>query len=705
MTEVPGDGSITYACTGGEIWLDVDWQVTAAGDIAVTRTRSGVTTTLELGTDYSVSIISSRGARVELAAAALSGDVYQIDGISEVDTVTTAAGTVTYVLARWRGAWTIPAVYSRGDAVRGPDGTAYVALVTHTAGAASEPGTGAEWTAKWDRVADAGADGNDGAPGGPGPAGPGVPAGGTTGQVLKKTSDADYDASWQADNEGSSVSLNPATGALIGVNATADTTNRLSVKSDAVLFSHDDVTPGSGDMRANVNKSASAKTASLLFQDNWSGRAEIGLCGDDDFHFKVSADGSSWNDAIVINRATAMVGFGTTTPRAPVHIKNVAPGFFLEDTAFADNDAFFVYYAYNLSIQNRTSAGGYVSQPYTFDLRAPDNTIAADNLGNVAIGASYKSARLHVSTALNAATVEALNLQNPSSANGSGVAMRLGPYSTTYQASIEAAGNPGATYGTYLWLRPMKTTGALGIGVFIDTADNVGVGTVSPWEALSLPYNKKISIGASASYNFNVYKSSAGNLDTYLDSRDDDPACKVRFRMRTGGTPVEVLTLAGSGYVGVGTADPRSPIEIYRDTSVSVQSDGIRVCRPGAPSVYGYFAGGYADDTAYIGCVYPSAGGNLAIQSSDGTNTFNVARFENTGNVGIGTSAGAASTKLHVNGPIRCGTYTRATLPSASAVGAGALAFITDGTVSPAAVHVYSNGSAWSRVDTGSTTL
>ena len=33
------------------------------------------------------------------------------------------------------------------------------------------------------------------------------------------------------------------------INSDADATNRLAVKSDAVLFSHDDVTPGSGDMR------------------------------------------------------------------------------------------------------------------------------------------------------------------------------------------------------------------------------------------------------------------------------------------------------------------------------------------------------------------------------------------------------------------------------------------------------------------------
>lgn len=61
-----------------------------------------------------------------------------------------------------------------------------------------------------------GADGLDGAPGatgpqGPaGPAGPGVPAGGTTGQVLKKASGTDYDTEW-ANESGGGSSIDPYT--------------------------------------------------------------------------------------------------------------------------------------------------------------------------------------------------------------------------------------------------------------------------------------------------------------------------------------------------------------------------------------------------------------------------------------------------------------------------------------------------------------
>src|SRR5581483_9671971 len=83
----------------------------------------------------------------------------------------------------------------------------------------------------------------------------------------------------------------------LGVNAPADSTNRLTVKSDALLFSHDDVTPGTGNMRATLNKSAANKDASFIFQDGFSTRAMFGLLADDDFLWKVSPDGAAFFNA------------------------------------------------------------------------------------------------------------------------------------------------------------------------------------------------------------------------------------------------------------------------------------------------------------------------------------------------------------------------------------------------------------------------
>ena len=86
----------------------------------------------------------------------------------------------------------------------------------------------------------------------------------------------------------------------IGVQATADATNRLVVASDATLFSHN-----GSDHRLKINKAADADTASLLFQSGWAARAEIGLSGSNELSVKVGTDGVSLRDALVIDPADA----------------------------------------------------------------------------------------------------------------------------------------------------------------------------------------------------------------------------------------------------------------------------------------------------------------------------------------------------------------------------------------------------------------
>ncbi|NLH81484.1 MAG: DUF2793 domain-containing protein [Phyllobacteriaceae bacterium] len=101
---------------------------------------------------------------------------------------------------------------------------------------------------------------------------------------------------------------------LVGVNTAADTTNRLAVKSNAVLLSHDDVTPGTGDLRVTLNKAATARDAGFVFQDGWSTRALFGLLASDDFALKVSADGSSFVTALAVARATGALTLAVDLP-------------------------------------------------------------------------------------------------------------------------------------------------------------------------------------------------------------------------------------------------------------------------------------------------------------------------------------------------------------------------------------------------------
>ena len=111
-----------------------------------------------------------------------------------------------------------------------------------------------------------------------------------------------FDGAQWALTGGAISSVNPI--ALVGVNATADATNRLAVKSPATLL--DNV--GNGH-QLKINKASPADTASLLLQDGYSGRAEIGLAGDDSLHIKISANGTTWKEAVVVDAASGVVSF------------------------------------------------------------------------------------------------------------------------------------------------------------------------------------------------------------------------------------------------------------------------------------------------------------------------------------------------------------------------------------------------------------
>lgn len=113
---------------------------------------------------------------------------------------------------------------------------------------------------------------------------------------------------------------------MLGINTTADATNKLSVSSAAILFNNI-----GNDMQVKVNKNAAGDKASFLFQTGFSGRAEFGLLGDDNFTLKVSANGSTFFDALKMLASSGRValkangsglsGAGTTQGTATVITK------------------------------------------------------------------------------------------------------------------------------------------------------------------------------------------------------------------------------------------------------------------------------------------------------------------------------------------------------------------------------------------------
>jgi hypothetical protein len=115
--------------------------------------------------------------------------------------------------------------------------------------------------------------------------------------VLAEGQTAVFDgAAWKTPSE------SPLTVPQLGVAATADAVNRLTVAAPATLLNH----AGAGH-QLKLNKAAAGDTASLLFQTGFSGRAEMGIAGTDAFSVKVSADGTAWSTALEAAPSTGEV--------------------------------------------------------------------------------------------------------------------------------------------------------------------------------------------------------------------------------------------------------------------------------------------------------------------------------------------------------------------------------------------------------------
>jgi len=102
---------------------------------------------------------------------------------------------------------------------------------------------------------------------------------------------------------------------MLGIHAAADAINRFTISSEASLFNN----AGAGH-QVKVNKNASANTASLLFQSGWTGHAEMGLNGDNNFSVKVGDDAGNWREAMKIDRSSGNVAVGQIWPETKLHV-------------------------------------------------------------------------------------------------------------------------------------------------------------------------------------------------------------------------------------------------------------------------------------------------------------------------------------------------------------------------------------------------
>lgn len=158
--------------------------------------------------------------------------------------------------------------------------------------------------------------------------------------------------------------VSPTAVPKLGVNADADATNRLAVKSDAVLLSHDDATPGSGDLRQFLNRAGAGNVAALIFATDDTAGTEIGLTGSDDLTLRTSPDDIIFSTGLHLQAADSAASFPSGFADPDTVLSDLAFRFGLgtiSDGAIATLDyGEPVYGAAVLAVPNSLSSGPMV---------------------------------------------------------------------------------------------------------------------------------------------------------------------------------------------------------------------------------------------------------------------------------------------------------------------------------------------------------
>ncbi len=382
---------------------------------------------------------------------------------------------------------------------------------------------------------------------------------GNTGMTLKSTSAIGTDGQFTILTASTSdrLDIRRGTGTLsetllsiassgnVGIGTTSPD-SKLDV-SGSILASSSDPSP------LWLNRSDSGNNASIRFS-NTQGSVYFGITSVEDFAVGPNADlrTSPW---LTIASVSGNVGIGTLNQSSRLHVyentttTGVETGLTIEQAGTGD-----ALLQYLLTGARRWVTGADNSDSdkfkFSYDTDLNDNVaMTLDTSGNVGIGTTTPAAQLEVLKAGGVAEFRAVRLSNSTSQVNANVALELSAAGNTKPAKIVAVAPGGNDQDLAFYTTDNLVQSAL---MYLQGNGNVGIGSTGPEQKLDVAGN--------------ILASTSGNVDLILRSStatSDDGKFTIRstgasdrLEIMGGTTPTNLVTVASSGNVGIGTTSP-----------------------------------------------------------------------------------------------------------------------------------------------------